>query len=162
MQIKVERYKKTKDYTLGKLYINGVLNCYTVEDEIRAVKVKGETAIPEGTYKLALRDSPKFSKTFKVMDKGFTIEQSNSGNSNLPDHKLIWVKDVPGFEYVLIHWGNTDKDTEGCLIVGSSIAIFDGREGVASSKTAYGKIYPIIVKAISSGEEVTITYDNMD
>jgi hypothetical protein len=160
MKIRVERYKKTKDYTLGHLFIDDVLHCYTVEDEIREVKVKGETAIPAGTYKLGLRDSPKFSKSFKVINKDFIIEATTTSNPSLPDHKLIWIKDVPNFEYVLIHWGNTDKDTDGCLIVGNSIAIFDGKEGVASSKIAYSKLYPIIAKTIASGQEVTITYIN--
>lgn len=134
MKIIVERFDSGSDDTLGRLYIDGKLCCFTIEDEKREVKVKGETRIPEGTYKVGKRYSPHFSpKT---------------------GHDMLWVKDVPGFQYILIHTGNTDDDSEGCLIVGSKI---NGRS-VIESKKAYDKIYPIISSAIDRGEEVTIKY----
>lgn len=77
MEILVERYSSGKDDTLSNVYINGLKQCVAIEDEFRTIKVKGETRIPDGRYKLALRDSPKFSKEYK--------------------HDMIWVTGVPGF-----------------------------------------------------------------
>lgn len=96
MELMLARDQEQATRTLGRLYVDGRFECYTVEDVRRpdGVKVKGETAIPAGCYKLALRDSPRFGKD------------------------ALWLLDVPGFEWILIHAGNTEKDTEGCLIVG--------------------------------------------
>ena len=130
------------DYcTIGELYINSKQQCYTLEDTIRDVKIKGVTAIPEGTYKVGLRYSPHFSPLY--------------------GHDMLWIKDVPGYEFILIHKGNTDSDTEGCLLVGDSKGMLKGKKAVLNSKSAYDRIYPIILKAISNKEEVTIVYKNI-
>lgn len=106
MIITVRRIAMKDTYTIGKLYIDGVYFCDTIEDkdrgiddsmeesEIRKKKVYGLTAIPLGTYKVEITYSPKFKK-------------------NLP--LLIGVK---GFEGIRIHSGNTAKDSLGCIIVG--------------------------------------------
>lgn len=106
MIITVRRIAMKDTYTIGKLYIDGVYFCDTIEDKdrglddsmeestIKSRKVYGETAIPLGTYKVEITYSPKFKK-------------------NLP--LLIGVK---GFEGIRIHSGNTAKDSLGCIIVG--------------------------------------------
>jgi len=77
---------------------------------------------------------------------------------------MLHITDVPGFEYILIHTGNTDEHTSGCLIVGDvqeNNQIF--RDGfVGKSVNAYKRIYPAIAKAIANGEEVTIKYTDYD
>jgi hypothetical protein len=138
MKITVERFDFGSDDTIGKLYIDGKFYCYTIEDEERKDKVKGETCIPKGIYKVGKRHSPKFSPRF--------------------GHSMLWIKDVPGFQYILIHTGNTDDDTEGCLIVGMRI----GQRAVLDSKIAYNKIYPIISDAIDRFESVEIEYMNKE
>ena len=138
MKLKVERFIKNSNETIGKFYIDGVLKCFTLEDEIRKVKVKGETAIPTGTYTVGLRHSPRFSPKY--------------------DHEMLWVQNVPNFEFILIHCGNTDSDTEGCLLVGKKIGVMNGKNAVLESKKAYNEIYPIIERAIKSGVKVTIEY----
>ncbi len=138
MKIIVERFLFEKDCTVGRLYIDGIMSCFTIEDEMRTIKVKGETAIPYGVYNLGMRFSPKFSHKF--------------------NHEMLWVKDVPGFEYVLIHWGNTDDDTDGCLLVGDKIGIVDGQTAVLNSVKTYSTIYPIIASHITEGGTVTIEY----
>jgi hypothetical protein len=140
MKITVERFDFGSDDTIGKVFIDGKFYCYCIEDEVRKVKVKGETCIPNGTYKVSKRHSPKFSPKF--------------------GHDMLWIKDVPGFEFILIHTGNTDNDTEGCLIVGMRIGQLEGQRAVLDSKTAYNKIYPIISKAIDLGLDVEIEYMN--
>ena len=120
---------------------------YTLEDEHRSEKVFGETRIPDGTYKLGLRKvggyHAKYSKRFPHIHIG-----------------MLHVLDVPGFEYILIHCGNTDEHTAGCLLVGDSQEnnqiTADGFIG--KSTQAYKRIYPRIAEAIDCGEEVKITY----
>lgn len=150
MNLKVLRYNSSKDFTLGMLMdtTNGVeFLCYTLEDEHRDSKVHGDTRVPSGTYNITLRTvgsfHSKYSTQYKPMHKG-----------------MLWVRDVPGFEYILIHTGNTDEDTAGCLLVGVSSDYSKGFIG--GSVTAYKQIYPRILSALTKGEKVTITYENYD
>jgi hypothetical protein len=146
VKLEVLRYSGGKETTLGLLFINGDFACYTLEDERRTVKMYGETAIPAGEYKVTLRTvggkHQKYRGRFPYMHEG-----------------MLWVRDVPGFEYILIHVGNTDDDTEGCLLVGNSaVENVDGEGSIGSSVAAYKRIYPPIAAAIIQGEEVTIRY----
>ena len=110
MKLRVLRYHTTNDYTLGML-LNETdgrqFLAYTLEDEHRKEKVMGETRIPSGTYEITLRTTGgfhgRYTKKYGDMHKG-----------------MLWVRDVPGFEYILIHTGNTDEHTAGCLLVGDS------------------------------------------
>lgn len=138
MKIIVERFLFQEGRTIGRLFIDGILKCYTIEDEVRLIKIKGKTAIPYGTYEVGTRYSPRFSPKF--------------------GHEMLWIKNVPDFEYILIHTGNTEYDTEGCLIVGSKIGTLNGQTAVIGSKTAYSIIYPIISNYLETGGKVTIEY----
>jgi hypothetical protein len=157
--LKVERYSFKKDWTLSRYYVNEALHGFGVEDELRDVKIKGETAIPFGKYKLGFRQSPKFSNTFYYNDAANKLIKadeyaalSSAEKKKWRPHDLIWVKDVPNFEYVLIHWGNTDDDTEGCYIVGNKVGVVSGQEGVLESRVNYMKLYPKIYPLIKNGE----------
>ena len=120
---------------------------YTLEDEYRSEKKYGETRIPDGNYKLALRNvggyHAKYSKRFPHIHIG-----------------MLHVTNVPGFEYILIHCGNTDEHTAGCLLVGDSQENNQiTKDGfIGKSTQAYKRIYPRIAEAIECGEKVTITY----
>ena len=120
---------------------------YTLEDEYRKEKKYGETRIPSGTYRLALRKTggyhQKYSKRFSDIHMG-----------------MLHVTNVPGFEYILIHCGNTDEHTAGCLLVGDSQENNQiTKDGfIGKSTQAYKRIYPRIAEAVDCGEEVTITY----
>lgn len=162
MQLFVDRAPSSPDWTLSKFYsadkeVGGV----GVEDEKRAVKQKGETCIPLNTYQLGLRISPKFSNKFYRDDDGNLIEAKYRITvaqiaKYHTAHEMIWVLNVPGFEYILWHWGNTDDDTDGCYIVGSTYGAFGTQKGVSGSKAKYMEIYPKIWKAINgAGAEVT-------
>ena len=102
MEIRILRNRFFKERTVGQLYVDGELTCFTLEDTVREVegkpveewKVQNETAIPYGRYKVTLENSQKFG----------------------PD--TISLANVPGFKYIRMHTGNTEKDTEGCIIVG--------------------------------------------
>lgn len=165
----VERYQHDKDWTLSHFYApDGKLLCFGIEDEFRAVKVKSETRIPDGVYELGHRVSPKFSSSFYVNDAYRLLSpQSKASNPNFYKgfakyHELIWVKNVPGFEFVLIHWGNTDDDTDGCYIVGDTVSILGGQKAVLNSKNTYMNIYPQIMRDIMSGEKVEIEYRSVN
>jgi len=144
MEITALRLMDDEDATIGAFYINGIGRCFTLEDEEREIKVKGETRVPEGRYRVTLRTeggfNARYSKKFGSFHKG-----------------MLWVRDVPNFEYVLIHIGNTDEDTAGCLLVGTTV-----KKGfLADSTTAYKDIYPEIADALLNGEDVFITYKDI-
>ena len=154
MKLKVLRFSSQEDSTSGLLFLEDNQEikflCYTLEDEKRDVKVRGETRVPAGTYKLELRTEGGFHNKYKDRYGKF--------------HKgMLHVTNVPNFEFILIHTGNTDEHTAGCLLVGDSqennVIVKDGFIG--KSTNAYKRIYPDISKAISEGKEVTIEYINI-
>ena len=155
MELEVLRFSSQEDSTNGILFdvTGGVRKflCYTLEDEHREDKIAGETRIPSGTYKITLRTTGgfhgRYEKKYGQMHKG-----------------MLWVRDVPNFEYILIHTGNTDEHTAGCLLLGNTQQTnFDSSNGfVGSSVEAYKRVYPSIAKALEKGEEVKITYINFD
>ena len=155
MKLEVLRISSQEDSTSGILFetTNGkrTFMCYTIEDEQRDVKVWGETRIPAGTYKLKLRTEggchSRYTGKYGDWHKG-----------------MIWVQDVPGFEFILWHTGNTDESTAGCLILGqtqeSNLIKPDG--WVGSSVSAYKFVYPRVSEAILSGQDVEVTYIDYD
>ncbi len=165
----VNRTEYGKDYTRGSLLLrdNPRSTCFTVEDERRrnGVIVRGETCIPEGRYPLALRWSPKFSHHYYVrkhdpycLEFGLVPLLSWQKLSALEramyrPHDVIWITDVPGFRYILLHWGNTDDDTDGCLIVGSALGIVKEQPGVIASRVCYEAIYPLLAATIAAGDQ---------
>lgn len=156
MKLTVKRFADNGDTTLGVLYVNGVFECFTVEDEERASKKAGETRIPNGTYNIKLRKEGGFHSKYKVkypnMHKGMLCIH------NADNWKII--KDGMTFQYILIHTGNTDEHTNGCLLVNDAVSgkTFTG----SSSVDAYKDLYPKVVKALESGEEVTIEYIDIE
>lgn len=145
MRLLLQRLSHDSDSTIGALRVNGVDECYTVEDQPRKEKVQGETRIPAGVYKLKLRTVGGFhermlAKYGPVFHKG-----------------MLWLQDVPGFQFILIHTGNTDKDTEGCIIVGQTVNP-NGRGGgtLSNSRVAYDRLYPMVRDAVLRGEDVEI------
>lgn len=145
MEIHLARMSCDNDSTLGRLYVDDTFACHTVEDEPRSIKVRGETRIPAGRYQIKLRTVGGFHARalakYGAWHKG-----------------MLWLQDVPGFEYILIHTGNTEKDTDGCIIVGSGV-IPNGRGGgsVTGSVDAYKKLYPMVRDELLAGRQVWIT-----
>ena len=155
MKLEVLRISSQEDSTSGILFetTNGkrTFMCYTIEDEQRDLKVWGETRIPAGTYKLKLRTEGGFHSRY-------------TGKYGDWHKGMIWVQDVPGFEFILWHTGNTDESTAGCLILGqtqeSNLIKPDG--WVGSSVSAYKFVYPRVSEAILSGQDVEVTYIDYD
>lgn len=150
MRITVVRIAQRKTYTIGKLYVDGVYCCDTLEDcdrgldtsmsesEIRNKKVMHQTAIPTGLYKV---DLDTFSQRF-----GNVTFYRNTCGGRLP--RLLNVK---GFEGVLIHCGNTPSDTSGCILVGYNKVV--GK--VINSQEAFKKLYNRIWNAKNLYIEIT-------
>lgn len=130
--------------SIGSLSIDGNFECYTLEDEKRNVKVYGETRIWAGRYKIEPR---KVGRIAAWLKKIFP---------NVVNYSL-WIKNVPQFEYILIHPGTTDKDTYGCVLVGEDFDKFGDKHKLVNSRKAYLKLHKKISKALDKGEEVWIT-----
>lgn len=132
MKLKVERLWKKPGYTVGRLYVDGKFFCNTLEDTVRDLnrerKVLGKTAIPYGEYKVVFNWSPKFGR-------------------NLP--RLL---NVPAFEGILIHPGNTADDSSGCILVGKNTKV--GR--LTESRYTSDRLNVLVKDAQRKGESITI------
>lgn len=136
MKMRVERMQLDDDVTIGMLLIDGVFECWTLEDTVREQpgvpvgnwKVKGRTAIPRGTYEVWITHSPRFQR------------------------ELPLLANVPGFEGIRIHPGNTAADTEGCILVG------DQRlpKSIGQSRAAFSRLIAKIRLAVARGQRVTM------
>lgn len=114
--------------------------CWTLEDRHRDVKVRGETRIPAGRYRITLRAEGGFHQRY-LAKFGAAFHRG-----------MLWVRDVPGFEWILLHMGNTTLDTAGCVLLGNT-AGFVGPT-LQSSEAAYRRVYPRIADALASGASV--------
>jgi len=152
MKLNVIRHQFGKDATNGLLFIDGVFECYTLEDEVRDAKVHSETAIPLGTYEIKFRNIGGF-------DTKYTARYGSTFHKG-----MLELQDVPNFKYILIHTGNTDEHTAGCLLLGETQQDLDkGKDGfVGGSGDAYKKMYPKVRDALLNGEKVTIEYSNIN
>lgn len=129
MTLRLERQELAPAYTMGRLYVDDAPECWVLEDPVReGPKVAGETAIPFGTYEVTVTFSNRFQKPLPLL------------------------KDVPGFEGVRIHPGNTVHDTRGCLLVGMD------RVGptVQRSRQAFLALFAKLQLAREGGEPITI------
>ena len=121
MRLTLKRVFKGDTYTIGKLYIDGVYFCDTLEDKVRKItpddpKVYGETAILSGIYEVVINWSPRFKCMMPLLLK------------------------VAHFVGIRIHWGNIAKDTEGCILVGEN----KEKGKVLNSKVTYNKLMTIL------------------
>lgn len=132
----VRLVQSTKDSTVSELVHRGVKLCYILEDGKRDVKVYGQTRIPAGTYELIKRKSGRFYTKYK---KEFGHEY------------VVELKDVPNFKYILVHIGNTIKDTLGCLLTGGRYLQRDGVISVLNSTEAYLKWYAAVDSEFKKG-----------
>lgn len=149
MKLTLKRIALKPTYTIGKLYIDGTYFCDTCEDKVRdnnrdgdlddigEGKVYGQTAIPYGTYRVVMNvQSPKYSQRAAYA----------WCNGYLP--RLL---NVPHFEGILIHAGNTADDSAGCILVGENKVVGKVINSMASLKRLY--------YILSSAEDITLTIE---
>ncbi len=149
MKLLLKRIALKPTYTIGWLYVDGVKVCDTIEDKVRDLnkngvfdngekKIVGQTAIPYGTYDVTLGvQSPKYK---------------DKAAYRFCDGYLPRLLDVPDFEGVLIHIGNTAEDSAGCILVGENKAV--GR--VINSTATFNRLYPMLRAAADRGEKIRI------
>jgi len=125
MEIKIKRLHRTEHSTIGELSIDGVFECFTLEDKEREVKIKGETAIAKGTYQVIINRSNRFKKLLPLL------------------------LNVPNFEGIRIHSGNSNHDTEGCILVGRTRS----QDFIGQSRKAFDRLF----KKMQKAENITIT-----
>lgn len=155
MKITVRRIAKREKYTIGKLYINGVYFCDTIEDKDRGLKqsmsvaeivrrkVYGETAIPSGTYRIDMSSpSPKYQQKART----------DAYYKPFCDH-MPRFQDIKGYSGVLIHPGTDESSTLGCLIVGENKVV--GK--VINSRTVFKRLFNELFAAYTRGEEILLT-----
>ena len=133
MLITVTRIVSDDDSTVSTISIDGKFVCFGLEDEFREKKVVSKTRIPAGRYKVGIRKHggfhKKYQKRFKNIHRG-----------------MLEILNVPNFTDILIHVGNTDQDTKGCLLVGTGAVARPGDMSIQSSVEAYRRFYPMVVK----------------
>lgn len=154
MEIVVYRKYKKDSYTVGRLSIDGTFICNTMEDadrglddgmpdwKIRNKKIPNVTAIPTGRYEVDMSTvSPRFSQKQFYMD--------------VCQGKLPRLKNVKGFEGVLIHTGNDETHSSGCILVGLNKV----RGKLTDSKETFKKVYTLMKEAHDRGETIYITIE---
>ena len=158
LELSLIRRHDTKKQTLGELRIDGQLECFTLEDTFRHVKVMNETRIPEGRYEIKPRKVGSMVKRYKEMYG--------------KEHYMLHLQNVHNFTFVYIHPGNTEEDTSGCILLGQHIdySILPIKLGVQtlrqvraktiSSRNAYKKVFDKVHKALTKGRVFITIIDN--
>ena len=124
MELLLKRLYRTENSTIGELTIDGQFECFTLEDKERDVKIKGETAIPRGAYPIIINKSNRFKRLLPLL------------------------LDVKNFEGVRIHSGNTNHDTEGCILVGQT----RNKDFIGQSRKAFDKLF----KKMQRADKITL------
>lgn len=134
MNLLLQREPSVNGATLGRLSVDGVFSCWTLEDRVRAIgpKVQGQTAIPAGRYAVVITKSQRFGVMLPLLVQ------------------------VPNFTGIRIHPGNTAEDTDGCILVGQS----RGHDSILGSRLALAALQPQIAGALARGQQVWIEVQN--
>jgi hypothetical protein len=151
MKLDLVRTQFGIDATNGMLFIDGKFECYTLEDQYQAVKVMHETCIPEGTYDIKFRKVGGFHERYSKR-----YQNAHYG--------MLELQDVPDFKYILIHSGNTDEHTSGCILTGNTQQDLDlGKDGmVGQSRKAYESMYRKVSSQLLQGKDVSITVSKIN
>lgn len=141
----VLRYVNDSETTLGLIFLRNKFFAYTLEDTFREEKVKGKTRIPEGLYEVGFSPvdpaDSRITRDYLAKYPWFT--------------KHIHLKNVPGFEGIYIHVGNTHDDTAGCILIADGVNM-DVRKALMHSARAYERFYKIMAALLDSNEKATI------
>ncbi len=146
MDLVIKRILGTSEATLSNLFLDEEFECFGLEDEHREVKVKGETRIPAGIYDINVRTIGGFHNRYK---------------KKFPDiHQgMLQLMNVPGFDYILIHIGNYDGDSAGCILVGSGAITHGNHPMITHSAIAYRELYSKVIDTALAGDLICHVVD---
>jgi hypothetical protein len=146
MNLLLERIVTDGDSTIGLLFLDEAFQCFTLEDEYRTTKKYGETRIPSGSYQIRLRTAGRLHEKYKKFGEHVG---------------MLWLQNVPGFEWIYLHIGNDDDDTLGCPLVGDIANASPGDMKLMNSTAAYRKLYGVVAEAARK-KSLTITIVDRD
>ena len=141
MNMQLYRLNDDGKSTIGALYIDSKFKCFTLEDTYNEPKIYGKTRIPAGSYAVELRK------------EGGMVDRYNSKYDF--HNGMLWLRNVENFEYVYLHTGNDEDDTDGCILIGRGCNT-QGVQTISGSVLAYTEIYPMIAEQIEAGYPVNI------
>jgi hypothetical protein len=141
MYLQLLRLRDNGESTIGTLSINGTFECFTLEDTHNEPKVYGKTRIPSGKYEIKLRNEGGMTQRYA---KRFDLHKG-----------MLWLQNVENFEWVYIHVGNDEEDTDGCILVGQSCSARK-QQNISGSVFAYTDLYERVIDAIERSEDITI------
>jgi len=146
MIITLNRISDNKDSTIGYLQVDGHFFCFTLEDQFNKTKIRGETRIPEGTYKLSIRKE----------DSPLTLQHRKNYGAWFKYH--IEISGVENFKWIYIHSGNDDDHTDGCLLLGDTLFnhLVTPKSPLGQSVQALKRFYDLVYPIIDKGQEVLI------
>lgn len=143
MYLILKRMFQTPTETIGKLVHGDEIICYTLEDIAREPKVVGETRIPAGTYQIKKRIEGGMIRKYR----------ERFGNS----HYMLWLQNVPNFQYIMIHIGNTAQDSSGCVLAGTSYEEYEpDKYRLLNSTGAYLYLWNMVDKEFKNQNDVYI------
>lgn len=144
MELTLNRIAEAGDYTYGILYEDGnpYPLAFTLEDEFHVAKIKKETRIPAERYEIKLRT-----------DASGMVEKYRKQFSWFTGH--LWLQDVPNYQYIYIHKGNTDEHTEGCILVANTCDLTpSSKDGfIGESTDCFEKVYKLIEPLLRLNKE---------
>ena len=141
MNLQLHRLNDDGKSTIGALYVDGKFNCFTLEDTYNEPKIYGKTRIPAGSYAIELRKEGGMVQKYDAKYDG------HDG--------MLWIRNVDNFEYVYLHIGNFDDDTDGCVLLGRNCNTQNG-QSINGSVLAYKDLYPLVKEQIDAGYPVNI------
>lgn len=147
VELHVDRFISDDDTTLSRISVDGRFVCFGLEDEYHERKVPKETRISAGSYDINLRTHGGFHERYRQR-----FADIHRG--------MLQISEVADFTDILIHCGNTDEDTEGCLLVGMDAQTSAGDMSIGRSTAAYRKLYPLLAHAAEVGNLRVLVEDN--
>lgn len=143
MLARVHRFGHLEKSTIGAVYVDHRWSCFSLEDQHQEIKIPGETRIPAGLYKVALRAEGRLHEKYAAL---------------YPEHRgMLWIQNVPNFEFIYFHKGSTDDHTEGCILLADTA---HAGGSLNDSESAYRRFYGQLSNAILAGEPVEVLVED--
>ena len=144
MKVQLLRFCPSSESTLGQIYIDTKPECFSLEDEYREVKVKGETRIPAGTYEVKFNESiTPLTEKYRAKYAWFTYH--------------LEIQNVKNFKNVYLHVGNIDDHTEACILLGDSLTNNQYQDGfLGNSRQAFKRFYKKVGEHLRKGGCVSL------